>query len=291
MFTIPVGVSLGIVTSLKGILPDGYRAEVVGSGRSLLVDCPFGMMLSMCFVHPLTPFSRRRAIIECAEAAMSEVEDFVTGHEGGSQWLDTDYLAIGDIASRARIRSGELQMVYSSGATIIRVLDPVNLSAAAAAAATPGPEYIRPTRPTEQEVLDRYRRYLATASASPDANSGTDEPELDEWVEEYDQETAELVLDGRVVGLLLLDASVRTRAEGPWFRRRKTALVRLEWSVSFQAEGRSPDDGFFQNAEETADLDRDVFVHRGTAYSLRWLDGEDAVLARFRHSRAVYGSE
>lgn len=127
MPVIPYTISMELIQSLQAIIPDGYRIDLIGSGRTLLVDCPIGTMTCPCFLSVFYPLQPKRAIVRSAECAMSVVEDFVTEHEGSRIWIDPEGLATGPIIPRARIFDGILQMAYVSDTNTIRILEEVRI--------------------------------------------------------------------------------------------------------------------------------------------------------------------
>lgn len=127
MLTLPASISRGVVASIDAVAPEGYLVKITESGRGMLVDSAFGMTTASCFWNILTPFFRRRAVIDAAECAMAIAEDFISGMEGDKKWVDPEGHSKGCIYPRARIDAGKLQMTYCADARVIVHLGSVDL--------------------------------------------------------------------------------------------------------------------------------------------------------------------
>lgn len=112
---------------------------------------------------------------------------------------------------------------------------------------------------------------------------------MENWVEEYDAEGASLLLDGRKVGMLFLEASVRTQVQGSVSRRQKKQICCLGWIVAFPREGRLHiDNGLYYSQSEAKHLDEDLFIYEGTEYLIDWLPLEEIEAARMDFARKDY---
>lgn len=104
--------------------------------------------------------------------------------------------------------------------------------------------------------------------------------------EKYDGAVGALFLNGNKVGVLFREVQVWTHTQGPLFRRSKTTAPRLAWCVVFVAPPFLPGDGFYESADEIAELDRGEFVYAGAPYSVVWLDPEEAETERTKFGPA-----
>lgn len=108
--------------------------------------------------------------------------------------------------------------------------------------------------------------------------SGRMEPPLSA----FDRKVAELLLDGRKVGVLFLAVHEIKTTSGPIYRRLMRTVSKLVWRVVFDSSSLPPGDGYYDDGDEVSELLSDTFIYCGITYHLTWLDKGKAEMERAR---------
>jgi hypothetical protein len=105
---------------------------------------------------------------------------------------------------------------------------------------------------------------------------------MDSSLPAFDRKVAELLLNGRKVGVLFLAVHEVTTTSGPIYRRLRRTMSKLAWRVVFDSSPLPPEDGYCDDADEVSELLSDTFIYCGITYHLTWLDQGQAEMERVR---------